>query len=79
MPRSLRGVRSRVERVAADVQRQSWGLNPAELVARLQAARLTSPADRPVETDEEIRARGRALRARLREDGLLNRGFPSLS
>ncbi len=46
---TLRGVRSRVERLAADVQRRSRDLDPAELVARLQAARHTKPVDRPAE------------------------------
>ena len=68
---SLRGIRSRVERLAADVQQRSRGAISAAIVARLQAARFRKPADRPVETDEEIRAKGRALRATLREAGLL--------
>ena len=50
----------------------------AILLAGRQAARFRKPADRLVETDEEIRATGRALRARLREAGCLDRGVLSL-
>ena len=68
---TLRGVRSRVERLAADVQRGSRGLNTADLVARVQAVRNRKPADRPTKTADEIRAKARALWARLEEEGYL--------
>ncbi len=64
---SLRGVRSRVERLAANMERGCRGLATADLIARIQAIRQNGPADRPAETADEIRAKGRALRARLEE------------
>ena len=68
---TLRGVRSRVERLAADVQRGCLGQNTADLIARIQAARQRGPADRLAETADEIKAKGRAFWARLEEEGYL--------
>lgn len=67
---TLRGVRSRVERLAADVQRGCRGLATADLIARIQVVRQKGPADRPAETADEIKAKVDALWAR-REEGYL--------
>ncbi len=67
---SLKGIRARVERIAAEHERRQGSTNLPELVAVLQSARTQEPrASRPSWTDEEVRERGRALRVKLREAG----------
>ena len=72
---TLRGVRTRVERLVADMQRRSQGIDWELQVAMLQEGRqrareqAKNPGKRS--TPEENIARGRALRARLREAGYL--------
>ena len=68
---TLRGVRSRVERLVADVQRRSAGPDWEDLIARLQAARRRPATKRPAKTLEEVRVESRVLRAKLREAGYL--------
>ena len=66
---TLRGVRTRVERLVADVQMRSDGPDWEEFIARLQAARRRPATERPAMTMEETIAKARAIRAELREAG----------
>ncbi len=67
---SLKTILSRVERIRADVVGRAGESNWDDLVARLQSARHRDFVERPVETEEEIRASARELRRRLAEAGL---------
>ena len=76
---SLKGIRARVDRLAAEQERRQGSTHPAELVRILEAGRLEAPAraqrqaalteeERDAKLDE-AQATGRALRARLRKAG----------
>lgn len=76
---SLKGIRARVDAIAAGLERRQGSMSPAELVRRLQAGRLKAPArerrrtaptaeERDAELDE-TQATGRALRAMFRKEG----------
>ena len=77
MRRQLQAVLSRVERLAADAERQSTQDDPARLVAILlegrqrvaRAARSGEELPRP--SLEECRTRGRELRAELKAAGII--------
>ena len=68
---SLKGIRARVERIAAEHARRQGSINVTEqIVAILQAARTQKPKENWDNwTDEQVRERGRALRAKLRDAG----------
>ena len=70
---SLKAILSRVERIRADVVGRPGEPNWDDLVLRLQSARHRSPAERAVETEEEIRASARELRLRLVQAGMRRR------
>ncbi|MDP6371432.1 MAG: hypothetical protein QF463_09780 [Vicinamibacterales bacterium] len=61
---SLKGVLSRVQQMTADAERRSAGTDWNEVIKILKEGRKTKPNPR-METDEELRARGRELRAML--------------
>ena len=67
---SLKGIRARVDRIAAEHERRQGETSAAQLVAILQSARIQEPrASWDGWTDEEARESGRALRVKLREAG----------
>ena len=70
----MKAVRVRVDRLAANVKRRTDGLDPQELVDRLQATRRRGPMRRtPTLMHDELRAKGRKLRANLVRAGILRR------
>lgn len=70
MRRLLRAARVRVERLAAAAGQPSSEEIDQEVIAILQSARNRKSVERAPMTDEEMRAEGRELRARLRAAGI---------
>ena len=77
MPDSLQRVRSRLERVSEAMREESVGDVQEDLIAKLlegrqRVARAAKNGEKlPRLFAEEIRARGRALRAALKAEGVI--------